>query len=154
MSDSSEQPTVRRAGLPDVGPCADLLFDLFRHDLEFSPDRDLQVRGLELIVTNPAVGTILVLEVEGVVVGMVSLLSSISTALGGKVAVLEDMVIEESRRGQGLGTKLLGEALAFAQEDGCLRVTLLTDHNKDEAIRFYGSFGFRKSPMIPLRKEF
>ena len=147
-------PLVRRATLADVPACADLLFDLFGHDLEFTPHRDLQVRGLELIVTNPSVGGILVLELGRAVVGMVSLLSSISTALGGKVAVLEDMVIDEARRGQGFGTRLLGEALRFAQADGYLRVTLLTDHDKADAIRFYESFGFQKSPMIPLRKEF
>jgi ribosomal protein S18 acetylase RimI-like enzyme len=85
---------------------------------------------------------------------MVSLLYSISTALGGKVAILEDMIIHKDYRQKGLGKELLGEAIRFSKERNCLRLTLLTDFNNDAAINFYRHLGFRKSDMIPMRLVF
>jgi ribosomal protein S18 acetylase RimI-like enzyme len=82
------------------------------------------------------------------------LLYSISTALGGKVAILEDMIIHKDHRQQGLGKELLGEAISFSKKRNCLRLTLLTDFNNDPAIQFYQQFGFRKSDMIPMRLVF
>jgi GNAT superfamily N-acetyltransferase len=85
---------------------------------------------------------------------MVSLLYSISTALGGKVAILEDMVIAEGFRRSGYGKQLLQEAITFAKLRNCLRITLLTDFDNETAIRFYQQTGFNLSKMTPLRLVF
>lgn len=145
-------PLVRPATEGDLGACADLLHTLFSQDNEFEPDRSLQLRGLALILTNPAVGTLLVAEHEGRVVGMVSLLSSVSTALGGPVGTLEDLIVAEGCRGRGVGSSLLRTAQALAWDKGLLRVTLLTDHDNHPALAFYAHFGFVRSTMVPLRK--
>ena len=87
-------------------------------------------------------------------VGVVSLQFLESTALGGRVALLEDMIIHPSRRGQGLGKQLLSKALTHAQEQGCLRVTVLTDHDNRLAQALYEKLGFRSSRMIPMRRVF
>ena len=128
-----------------------LLKSLFAQEAEFRFDEDAQRRGLLAILTMPSTGMILVIRENGRIVGMVSLLYTISTALGGRVALLEDMVIEKSSRKKGYGRTLLKACLRYAKENGCLRITLLTDHDNDVAIAFYESEGFRRSPMIPLR---
>jgi GNAT superfamily N-acetyltransferase len=142
------------ATLAELDELVELLIVLFTQDIEFEPDYAKQKAGLEQIISNPALGEILIMKIDGKVVGMVSLLYSISTALGGKVAILEDMVMSKDFRGKGLGKELLKEAIAFAQKRGCLRLTLLTDFDNESAIRFYQSAGFSLSKMIPLRLVF
>jgi len=145
---------IALAGENDLPQLIELLNDLFTQDIEFVPDLKKQKAGLEAIVNNPEIGEILVLKGDGQILGMVSLLYSISTALGGKVAILEDMIIHQDYRQQGLGKELLSEAIRFAKERNCLRLTLLTDFNNDVAIQFYQQFGFKKSEMIPMRLVF
>lgn len=145
---------VSIATLAEIDELVHLLNVLFTQDIEFEPDYKKQKAGLEQIISNPSIGEILVMKIDGKVVGMVSLLYSISTALGGKVAILEDMVMAKDFRGKGLGKELLQEAIDFAQKHGCLRLTLLTDFDNEAAIRFYQSAGFSLSKMIPLRLVF
>jgi ribosomal protein S18 acetylase RimI-like enzyme len=142
------------ARLNDLPELVELLNDLFTQDIEFVPDLKKQQTGLEAIISNPEIGEILVLKGDDRILGMVSLLYSISTALGGKVAILEDMIIHKDYRQKGLGKELLGEAIRFSKERNCLRLTLLTDFNNDAAINFYRHLGFRKSDMIPMRLVF
>ena len=145
---------ITLATLAELDELVHLLNVLFTQDIEFEPDYAKQRAGLEQIINNPEIGEILVMKTDGKVIGMVSLLYSISTALGGKVAILEDMVMSNDFRGKGLGKELLNEAIAYAQERGCLRLTLLTDFDNETAIRFYKNAGFSLSKMIPLRLVF
>jgi GNAT superfamily N-acetyltransferase len=142
------------ANMIDIPILIELLTDLFTLDIEFVPDSIKQKSGLEAIITNPEIGEILVIKDDDRIVGMISLLYSISTALGGKVAILEDMIIHKDYRQMGLGKELLGKAIDFAKERNCLRLTLLADFNNDVAIKFYQQSGFKKSEMIPMRMIF
>ncbi len=135
----------------DIPALCELLDHLFSQEAEFLPDRTAQERGLELILAEPTVGTILVVRQGDTLVGMVNLLYSVSTALGRKVAILEDMVIAPEERGRGLGAQLLKAAIAHCREQDCGRITLLTDNDNLAAQRFYHQQGFRLSPMVPLR---
>lgn len=145
--------SIRRGETEDVTPLAKLLGFLFEQEAEFSADFERQTRGLSMILSNPSVGELLVAEDDdGVVVGMVSLLYTVSTALGGKVALLEDMVVAPEKRGHGCGSLLVEAAKTLAKERGCLRITLLTDFDDLAAERFYQKHGFKLSPMVPLRQ--
>lgn len=146
--------TVTLATTADINDLAQLLHSLFSQDIEFTPDLEKQKAGLQQIIENPTIGEILVLKTDDRTLGMVSLLYSISTALGGKVAILEDMIIAEGFRQSGYGKQLLHEAIAFAKQRNCLRITLLTDFDNETAIRFYQRSGFNLSKMIPLRLVF
>jgi len=139
------------ATLPDVPALATLLGELFSQETEFAPDVAAQRRGLARIISNPDVGIILVAKDGDTVLGMVNILFTISTALGERVAILEDMVVSARLRGSGIGRRLLDHAIAVARENDCKRITLLTDRTNQSAQRFYGRCGFVPSPMIPLR---
>lgn len=104
-----------------------------------------------MIVGNPEVGAILVARNGEKILAMVNLLFSVSTALGERVATLEDMIVAPAARGSGLGSQLLDYAIHFARESGVKRITLLTDHDNFAAQRFYSKHGFNKSSMVPLR---
>ena len=144
-------PSVEEATLADIPRLNELLEILFTQESDFHPDLDKQSAGIRLIIENPHFGRILVLRHGSVVVGMVNILYTISTALGGRVAILEDMVVDPECRGGGAGSALLQAAIAFARDQGCLRVTLLTDRINSGAIRFYERHGFVLSEMVPLR---
>jgi len=137
----------------DIPALCDLLTELFSQEAEFTPDPDTQRRGLSLILSSPEIGTILIARPEqhARALGMVSLLYTVSTALGERVALLEDMVVAGSARDAGIGSMLLKEAIATARAAGCARLTLLTDATNEPARRFYLRHGFQPSPMIPLR---
>ena len=139
------------ATLSDIPQLCDLLAILFAQEADFQPDAEKQSAALREIIEHPAIGCILVLREGNSILGMVNLLYTISTACGGKVAILEDMIIHPSRRGDGLGSKLLEAAIELARSEDCLRITLLTDRANDSAIRFYQRYGFGLSGMMPLR---
>lgn len=139
------------ATVSDTPALSALLSILFTQEAEFQPDTVAQQRGLNAILSDPALGEILVARQNGQIVGMVNVLYSISTALGARVALLEDMVVVPAMRGSGLGSQLIAAAIEHAKQRGCLRITLLTDADNYAAQAFYQKQGFEKSSMIPLR---
>jgi len=142
---------ITPANPSDIPALCTLLDLLFSQEAEFRPDRQAQTRGLASIISDPGVGHILVAREGNQVVGMVSLLYTVSTALGGRVALLEDMVVVLQARGAGLGSQLLAKAVELARASGCLRITLLTDRANEPAQRFYQRHGFSLSAMTPMR---
>jgi GNAT superfamily N-acetyltransferase len=141
---------IEPATLDDLPELTELLRDLFQQEADFQPDREKQMRGLRLILEQPARGRIFVLRNERMIIGMINLLITISTAEGGFVLVLEDLVVHRDHRGSGYGSRLLQHAIGFAREKKFLRITLLTD-NAEETPRFYLKHGFVESEMKPMR---
>ena len=135
----------------DVPQLCKLLELLFSQEAEFRPDAVTQARGLFAVIGFPERGHILVLRDGTSIAGMVNLLFTVSTALGSRVALLEDMVIHPSHRGSGSGSALLRAAIDIARDSGCQRVTLPTDGDNTSAQRFYHRHGFATSGMVPLR---
>lgn len=142
---------VETATLADIPELAELLSVLFSQEQEFEVDVSAQSDGLRQIIENPAIGRVLLARSQDQVVGMVNLLFTVSTALGGRVGLLEDMVVMPGARGAGTGTRLLAEAIALARALGCMRLTLLTDRDNEAAQRFYARQGFAPSSMLPMR---
>ena len=150
----SDQLLIEPATLDDLPQLADLLYDLFSQEADFIPNRDKQLRGLQLILEQPSRGRIFVLRGGARIIGMINLLITISTAEGGFVLILEDLVIHRDHRGQGYGGRLMAHALEYAKEKGFLRVTLLTDKLENKARSFYERHGFHQSDMVPMRYYF
>jgi ribosomal protein S18 acetylase RimI-like enzyme len=143
---------IRRATTDDLPVLCALLGHLFAQEAEFTPDADAQARGLRCIIESPDRGDILVLCRHGTPIGMVNLLYLTSTALGSKVALLEDMIIAPTHRGAGHGNRLLDAAIAHARSLGCRRITLLTDGDNEIGQRFYARHGFIPSSMLAMRR--
>ncbi len=145
-------PATRTVEERDVARCAELLGILFAQEQEFDPDAEAQSRALSMIIRNPEMGRIFVVEIDGVIEGMVMLLFTVSTVLGRKAALLEDMVVAPAWRNKGLGTLLINHAVDFARSEGFGRITLLTDRNNEAAQQFYRAQGFAQSEMVVFRK--
>lgn len=154
MTTVIENLRIESATLDDLPELADLLFDLFSEEADFTPDREKQLRGLRLILEQPSRGRIFVLRGPQRIIGMINLLITISTAEGGFVLLLEDLVIHRDHRGQGYGTRLLEYAKEFAKDKNFVRITLLTDLPNESVKQFYLRHGFVESGMIPMRRYF
>jgi GNAT superfamily N-acetyltransferase len=137
----------------DVPAMARLLADLFSVEADFQPDTGKQERALRLIQAYPDRGRLFVARRRRDVIGMANALFSISTAEGGPVVVLEDVIVAADHRDAGIGTRLVDHILDWARREGYLRVTLLTDAGNSGAIRFYERRGFARSAMIALRRN-
>jgi len=144
---------VTDATSADLPALQRLLALLFAQEAEFHPDPVRQEAGLSLILGRPETGTVLALRdnAGGEAVGTVGLLYTVSTFLGARVALLEDLIVAPAFRGRGGGTLLLDAAIARAKAEGCRRITLLTDAGNEAAQALYRSRGFLSSPMRPMR---
>lgn len=86
-----------------------------------------------------------VAESEGRVVGTFSLLRMVNLAhLGAPSAVVEDVVVDESCRGMGVGRAMMGRAMEIARGKGCYKLTLSSNARRTDAHRFYENLGFRR----------
>ena len=139
------------AGPEDIPALYILMEALFTQEIEFKPSLEKQQRGLLMIIENPQIGFILIAKLNDVAVGMVNILFTVSTALGERVALLEDMVVAESYRNMGYGNAIIEYAIAEARRQQCKRITLLTDSTNESAQRFYERYGFMRSGMLPFR---
>ena len=144
---------IAEATLDDVPRLSELLSVLFAQESDFEPCDEKQREGLRQIIASPDVGRILVWRDDTGPRAMVNLLFTISTAKGGRVALLEDMVVHPSLRGHSVGEKLLAAAIQFCREQRCARITLLTDRENESARRFYARQGFQVSAMAPMRLQ-
>ena len=127
---SAATPRIREAKAGDIDAMAGLLQQWFSIEADFSAEPEKQRRGLaELLARDDA--CVFVCEIDGQVAGMCSVQILISTAEGGKAGLLEDLVVMESRRGQGLGAALLAAAEVWSARHGLTRLQLLADATND-----------------------
>ena len=145
------QATFGSAAPSDIPRLVGLLALLFTQEPEFSPNEEKQSEALEAILHDRSRGRIFVAREGGKVVGMASLLYTISTAEGGKAALFEDFIVQPEYRGQGIGTRLLEYVIQQARAEGVLRITLLTDLKNDNAQDLYRKLGFVNSSMQAMR---
>lgn len=144
---------ITPATTDDIPQLCDLLAILFEQEAEFEAKRAAQADGLGQIIDFPDRGRILVLRDGETAVGMVSLLFTVSTALGARVALLEDMIVRPDYRRGGAGSHLMRAAIDLAAQAGCRRITLLTDRTNEAARRFYARHGFTASAMASMRLQ-
>jgi GNAT superfamily N-acetyltransferase len=147
MSDVVIEPATAE----DLDELSSLLGELFTEESDFRPDKEKQLRGLRLIFEQPNRGRVFVLRRDHSIVGMINLLFTISTAEGGFVLLLEDLVVHKECRGQGYGSMLLDHAINFARQKNFRRITLLTDRPELRSQNFFRQHGFYESPMLPMR---
>jgi GNAT superfamily N-acetyltransferase len=147
-----DRPRVESATIEDLPALTELVMELFAISGDFSPDRSVQEKGLQLILEQPSRGRIFVLRNGHRIFGMVNLLFTISTARGGFVILMEDVIVHPAHRGQGYGTMLLQHVIEFARQKNFKRITLLTDKISAESQAFFQKQGFEYSNMIPMRR--
>jgi ribosomal protein S18 acetylase RimI-like enzyme len=100
----------------------------------------LETEHLEEIAGSPATVLLVARDASGEVCGMTTLaLFRVPTGLR---AVVEDVVVDEQARGQGVGRALVEEALRIAAERGARSVDLTSRPERVSANRLYERLGF------------
>jgi GNAT superfamily N-acetyltransferase len=143
--------TIDEATHADIPQLCELLELLFGQEAEFQPDAAKQTAALGSLVGNPQRGRVFVLRHGTAVAGMASVQALVSTACGGDVLILEDLVVRPAYRNRGFGSALLDHIVWFARRGGYHRITLLTDRVNEAAQRLYARHGFSASDMAPYR---
>lgn len=133
-------------------PCLlGLLETLFSLESDFVFDAAKAGRGLQLLLER---GDALVLaaEAEGRAIGLCTVQTLVSTAEGGPVGLVEDLVVADAWRGRGVGRQLLAEAERWAGERGLTRLQLLADLDNRPALDFYGRLGWAETQLVCRRR--
>ena len=95
---------------------------------------------LALIVSHQAT-TLFIARSQGVIVGMLTLVTY--PLPSGLRARIEDVVVDQDARGQGVGTALTAAALELAQQQGARSVDLTSRASRVAANRLYQQLGFQ-----------
>lgn len=136
----------------DIPALVKLLESLFAIELDFTFDAARQQRGFERLLAEPRDrATLLVARSDDTVAGMASGQLVISTAEGAPSVWIEDVVVDEPFRGQGVGRALLRGVIDWAVGHGATRAQLLADRDNEQAIAFYRHLGLEVTNLIALR---
>jgi GNAT superfamily N-acetyltransferase len=143
---------IRQARPGDIPRMCDLLTELFTIESDFVPDVEKQVHGLSALIANP-LGKVLILVamIDELVVGMATVQTIISTAEGGRVGLIEDVIVDRKFRCRGIGTLLLEGIVAWSERTGLRRLQLLADSDNQRALDFYASRNWCSTRLICLR---
>ena len=149
--------TIRRAEVRDIPGMIALLYqvggvhhsirpDIFRDQaIKYTPE---QLEELLRDETKP----IFVYDLDGSVAGycfcQIKSYEN-STVLTDRTELyIDDLCVDENRRGQHIGSVLYEHTLAYAQEIGCQFVTLNVWQGNDGAMRFYENAGLKPRSII------
>jgi GNAT superfamily N-acetyltransferase len=145
---------IRPAQHKDIDTLVGLLEALFSLEADFSPHPERQRRGLALMLDGCGKHRcLLVAETAGEVVAMASIQTLISTAQGGPVGLVEDVVVAKAWRGRGIGQQLMAAIGDWARRHGLTRLQLLADRHNRKALDFYAKAGWQATQLICLRER-
>jgi len=65
----------------------------------------------------------------------------------GKELYIDDLCVDENRRGKGIGKTLYETACRYAKTSGCDRITLNVWYGNDSAMAFYKSIGMQPQKL-------
>jgi ribosomal protein S18 acetylase RimI-like enzyme len=103
------------------------------------------------VVSSPATDLFIAIDDTGTVVGMATLVTfRIPT---GMRAWIEDVVVDDAARGQGVGEALTQAMVARAAELGCRTVDLTSRPSREAANRLYKRAGFEARETNVYRLE-
>jgi ribosomal protein S18 acetylase RimI-like enzyme len=108
------------------------------------------VENVRAAISSTCVLVARALVPQGKIIGFVTLV--IYHRMKGRVAQVEDIVVDEDHRRRGVGTMLLAECVKRASEAGCLDVHLMTYPNLEAANCLYRATGWTEFKTNTYRK--
>lgn len=143
--------TIRHAKPTDINSLVGLLKELCEIEEDFVFEENKQNEGLALMLKSQK-DCVVLAEHRSEVIGMCTVQALISTAEGGYVDLVEDMVVKNRYSGKSIGRKLILEIEYWARLQGLIRLQLLADRNNQPALAFYAKMGWQETRLIGLRK--
>ena len=104
------------------------------------------------VVRHPEAAVFVAVEGVATVVGYIAVSHRPLMRLGGRLATVDELVVMESRRGQGIGTQLLEAAMAHARSLHCVRIEVEQRRGRESYERgYYQRRGFVEVDSAVLR---
>lgn len=141
---------LQASDLPVVQGLLEQLSDTAHADT-FQPGRLEQL--LAEMETLPHIYLNLVYETDGMVCGFLSMVFYRTLFHAGGTALINELVVDRSARGQGLGRALVQAAVAEARSRGMDEIEVGTERNNQAARSFYHRVGFDQEYIL-LGQEF
>ena len=121
------------------------------------PHISVRPERLEALAADPHT-YLLVCEVDGMVCGTVLLTLCLDAMYGHQpYGVLENVVVAEAQRGQGIGEQLMAHVEALCCQHDCSKMMLLSTASRTQAHRFFERQGFsaaNKRGFVKYRRQF
>jgi ribosomal protein S18 acetylase RimI-like enzyme len=108
---------------------------------------------LPLLTPDNPLGRVLVAELGGAAVGYAVVTFGYDLEYGGRDAWLTELYLVAAARAQGLGRRLLDEALAVANQAGAQAMHLQVRHENDVARAVYERAGFKAWTRLGYSKR-
>jgi len=132
---------------PRLAQLADLEAVLALHRDFFAEDhynfREEETRAnLTLLLSDPSLGRVFVLEEGGVPTGYLVLTFGFSLEFSGRNAVVDELYVAPAHRGHGHGTRALAAAEELCRKLGIRAIHLVVERYKEAAQALYRRVGF------------
>ncbi len=155
LKQPSPATNVRVAGSSDIPGIVRLIQQLAAHDHVMPPNGEVLSDVLATLLSRPS-NVYVVAESEeasdAVLVAAMQLDFRLTTWEAAPYVYVEDFIVEERYRGQGVGAAMLAFAEKLALARGCVRMDLDVLQESDQARRFYARHGFVDQKRLYLRR--
>ena len=111
-------------------------------------DRNLAKQNLQLLLNEPFVGKLWLIEHASNTVGYVVLAFGFSFQFGGKDGLIDELFIKEEFRGQGLGSKAIKLVIQESRALNLYAIHLEVEDHNEIARSVYNKLGFRDNGRI------
>jgi ribosomal protein S18 acetylase RimI-like enzyme len=139
---------IREAESGDVAVIVQLI-----QELATSTERSPITETYVMQYLDSPTSTILLAETQGNVVGLLSYSLRPDLYHAANSCLIEEIVVQESMRGRGVGSTLLTELLSRLSSKDCAEVSLAVMSDNTGAIRFYKRHGLREEALF-LERHF
>ena len=139
---------IRKAKIKDLEEIQRLNHELFVHDREYDPllDMNWSFEEGETYFKNRinGDGAVFVAQVNGKVVGYLAggMMRPYSYRKIKKMTELENTLVKEEFRGQGIGEKLFDKFIECSKVMGAERIKVSVSFDNERGIKFYKRVGF------------
>jgi GNAT superfamily N-acetyltransferase len=137
---------VRRATRDDAAAAVGLMMQLAEHVYgEIDAGIEDRVRAM----LNLPQYAIFVAEADSErVVGLLTVSHRWTLWHRGPCALIEELVVDERARGQGVGRALIRVAIDWAEAEGCSEIEVSTEEDNTDAQAFYRRLGFDSTALL------
>ena len=134
---------LRKTESRDLEVIHRMLCALEETDLPFAAFRNIFLRN----INDAGMLYLVACHETGEIVGHLALHTQWLLHHAGLVAEIQEMFVDPSYRGAGIGENLLKEALKWADEKGCVLVEVTANINRTRTHGFYSANGFDKTHL-------
>jgi ribosomal protein S18 acetylase RimI-like enzyme len=139
--------TEVRPAIPSDAPAAGGLMAQLAEHTRGRIDSGVQDR-FRAMIELPQYAIFVAEDEVGQVIGLLSASQRWTLWHTGPCALIEELVVDERARRQGVGRALIQAALDWARARGCSEIEVSTDHDNTDAQAFYRRLGFESEALL------